>query len=203
MLRLCDIMTREVLTVDPDLSIRDGMQLLTSRHVGGAPVVAGMGVVGVVSLTDLVEFAASLPGAPTEQRRDSFFEESESTAGTEGDPEAIFFTEMWSDAGADTAVRFASTTGPEWNVLEEHTVSEAMTREVRSLPSGTGVLDAAAIMTAERIHRILVIDDGSLVGIVSLTDIARAAAEHRLSSRTYVFGHAVEFHDRGPLGARA
>ena len=172
MLRLCDIMTREVLTVDPDLSIRDAMQLLTSRHVGGAPVVAGMGVVGVVSLTDLVEFAASLPGAPTEQRRDSFFEESESTAGTEGDPEAIFFTEMWSDAGADTAVRFASTTGPEWNVLEEHTVSEAMTREVRSLPSGTGVLDAAAIMTAERIHRILVIDDGSLVGIVSLADAA-------------------------------
>lgn len=203
MLKLRDIMTREVLTVDPDLSIRDAMELLTSRHVGGAPVMAGMDVVGVVSMTDLAEFAASLPGAPTEQRTDSFFDESESPVVSEGDPEAIFFTEMWSDAGADSVARFASTAGPEWNVLEEHTVGEAMTRDVRSLPSGTGVLEAAAIMTAERIHRILVIDEGTLLGIVSLTDIAKAAADHRLSTRTYVFGHAAEFDDRGILGARS
>lgn len=203
MLKLRDIMTRDVLTVDPELSVRDAMELLTSRHVGGAPVTAGTRVVGVISMTDLAELAASLPGTPTERQREAPFEEPEPPAYIEGDPEAVFFTEMWSDVGAEAVERFAGVNGPEWNVLEEHTVGEAMTREIRSLPSGTDVLEAAAIMTAERIHRVLVMDDDDLVGIVSLTDIARAAAEHKLSTRTYVFGHAESFDDRSTKGVRS
>ncbi|MGH7679433.1 MAG: CBS domain-containing protein, partial [Gemmatimonadaceae bacterium] len=32
-------MTQDVLTVSPDLSVREAMDLLTSRHISGAPVV--------------------------------------------------------------------------------------------------------------------------------------------------------------------
>lgn len=200
MLRLRDIMTRDVLTVDPELSIRDAMELLTTRHVGGAPVTAGTRVVGVISMTDLAQLAASLPGTPTEGRIESGLEEPEPPADTEGDPEAMFFTELWDDAGADAVARFEVVSGPEWNVLEEHTVSEAMTRGVRGLPPGADVLEAAAIMTEEGIHRVLVMDGDQLVGIVSLTDIAKAAAAHKLSTRTYVFGRNADFDDRGPEG---
>lgn len=39
MLRLRDIMTKDVLTVTQDLAVRDAMALLASRHVSGAPVI--------------------------------------------------------------------------------------------------------------------------------------------------------------------
>src|SRR5687767_504781 len=67
MLRLRDIMTREVVTVAPDLSVRDAMELLTSRHISGAPVLSNRKIVGVVSLTDLAELASGSPGVPTER----------------------------------------------------------------------------------------------------------------------------------------
>ena len=67
MLRLRDIMTTDVLTVSPELTIRDAMALLSTRHVSGAPVVASGKVVGVLSGTDLLEFAAALPGVPSQR----------------------------------------------------------------------------------------------------------------------------------------
>ena len=202
MLKLRDIMTRDVVTIDPDLSIRDAMELLASRHISGAPVIAGTKVVGVISLTDLAEFAASLPGTPTDPRRESDDGASDTPTEFEGDPDAAFFIEMWGDAGVDAVGRFAAAAGPEWNVLEEHTVSEAMTGEVRALPPGTDVLEAAAIMTAAGLHRILVMDGERLLGIVSLTDVAKAAGAHKLSPRTYVFGHAADFDGRSRPSTR-
>ena len=59
MLRLRDIMTTNVITVDPDVSIRQAMNLFTSRRISGAPVVAGNDVIGVISASDLVQFAAT------------------------------------------------------------------------------------------------------------------------------------------------
>lgn len=60
MLRLRDIMTREVVSAAPDLTIRDAMELLSERHVSGAPVVEGGKVVGIVSTTDLLGLLADL-----------------------------------------------------------------------------------------------------------------------------------------------
>ena len=60
MLRLRDIMTREVLTAPPDMTIREAMALLSERHVSGAPVVDGGKVVGVFSASDLLAFLADL-----------------------------------------------------------------------------------------------------------------------------------------------
>jgi len=64
MLRLRDIMTKDVLTVSPEMSLRDAMAMLATRHVSGAPVVDAGQVVGVISSTDLLEVAASEPNAP-------------------------------------------------------------------------------------------------------------------------------------------
>jgi len=60
MLRLRDIMTRDVVSAAPDLTIRDAMELLSERHVSGAPVVDGGKVVGIVSATDLLDLLADL-----------------------------------------------------------------------------------------------------------------------------------------------
>jgi CBS domain-containing protein len=63
MLRLKDIMTRDVVTATPCMTLRDAMALLSERHLSGAPVVDGGQVVGVFSATDLLAYIADLNDA--------------------------------------------------------------------------------------------------------------------------------------------
>ena len=50
-----DIMTYPVLTVSPDTSVEQCMQLVTDKHVRHLPVVEAGRVVGMVSIGDLVK----------------------------------------------------------------------------------------------------------------------------------------------------
>ena len=68
------------------------------------------------------------------------------------------------------------------------TVSELMTRELKSLPPDASVEQAAQFMQGNQIHRVLVMEGNHLVGIVTTTDVAKAVAEHRIRTNTYVFG---------------
>jgi CBS domain-containing protein len=195
MLRLRDIMTADVATVTPETTIREAMETLAQRHVSGAPVVQAGTLVGVVTSSDLMTFAAALSGVPTERELgDALGEEVERTPEDETDSEAdcpgAYFYEMWEDAGADVAERMASAASPEWNVLEEHDVSEVMTRSpLVTLSADATAEEAADLMRRNRIHRVLVTDGGTLAGIVSALDIATAVADHRFTTRTFVFDH--------------
>jgi CBS domain-containing protein len=198
MIRLRDIMTTEVVTIPFDVSIREAMSILSSRHISGAPVTDGTGLAGVVTATDLMAFAAELPGAPVETSPADAFEELEADTdqleppGEE--PLATFFTELWEDAGADAAVRMALTNGAEWNVLDEHTVAEAMTRApLLHVSSTTSVEEAAECMRQHNVRRLLVMDGERVVGIVTATDITNAVADHKLRERAYVFGRESHF----------
>lgn len=191
MLKIREIMTRELLTVSPQMSLQDLAELLSSRHVSGVPVIAGGKVAGVISATDILTFAASTPGVPAGH------EESGDETGTEPpgweddlDVPGAYFSELWEDAGAEVAERFEAVDGPEWNLLREHTVSEAMSRRVCALPPDTDVPAAAEYMYRHDVHRVLVMDGDTLLGIVSTMDIAHAVAQRRLTVRTYVFNHA-------------
>lgn len=190
MLRLHEIMTRDVVTLSPEHTLREAMSILTSRHISGAPVVTNRAVVGVISLTDLAEFAATEPGVPTEQPDHAEWGEwDEPVDLPEGEePPSRYFQQLWDDAGAEVTERMETTGGPEWNALEAHVVGEAMTRDVRYLHPDTSVEEAAQVMRAASIHRVLVMDGGELLGVVSARDIADAVADHRLTNRTYVFG---------------
>lgn len=196
MLRLRDIMTTDVVTVDPETTIREAMELFATRHIGGAPVVAGNRLVGVITSTDLMAFAASLPGVPTEREiRDHLDEQDEEPVddelGETDEDEGRFFPSMWDDAGAEVTERMAQHGAPEWNVLEEHQVSEAMTRApLHTLGPDDPAERAAELMEEKEIHRIFVTEDGALLGTVSSMDIAKAAAHHRFTVRQYVFNHA-------------
>jgi len=150
MLKLKDIMTRDVVCATPDMTLRDAMELLSVQHVSGAPVVDGGKVVGIFSATDLLAFLADLndttPSLTFRRRR-----------------------------GCMTP-------------LEDVTVDEVMTRKVQSLPPDCSVDEAAVLMGQRQIHRVLVMRGDILLGIVSTSDVAKAVAEHRIKSRTYVFG---------------
>ena len=197
MLRLRDIMTTDLITLDPNLTIREAMETFAARRISGAPVVAGGVVVGVISATDLLQFAASLPGVPTQ--RDLALDVLDDVSGDDidmsgtlpesrDDPSAVFFTDLWDDAGATVVERMAVSTTAEWNSLEEHTVSEAMTRTpIHSLTPETVVTMAADYMRGAQIHRVLVMTGRKLVGLVTTSDITDAVADGKLTVHTYVF----------------
>lgn len=149
MLKLKDIMTRDVVSAAPDMTIREAMELLSERHVSGAPVVDGGKVVGVFSASDLLAFLADLNDVT---------------------PSLTFRRRK----GRATP-------------LEDVTVDELMTRKVQSLPPDCSVDEAAALMGAKQIHRVLVMRGKNLLGIVTTSDVAKAVAEHKISNRTYVF----------------
>ena len=185
MLRLQDIMTRDVVTLDPEMTLRDALEVLTARHISGAPVVEADRVVGVLSAMDIIEFLATTPGVPDVTDAD---EESEPAEPEEsGESSAAYFVDFWSDAGADVAERFSDVNTAAWDLLTEHTVAEAMSRTVVAFPPTADARAAADAMQRARAHRVLVIEGEHLAGIVSALDIARAVAQRKLDSRHYVY----------------
>lgn len=190
MLRLRDIMTPDVVTVSPETTLRDAMALFTTRHISGAPVMTNGALLGVVSLTDLAELAASQPGVPTSRPELLDIDETidlDITPDLDQTP-AAYFADLWDDAGADVAERMAESEGPEWDWLAEHTVSEAMNHRVYAMRSDAAVDACADFMRRKSIHRVLVVDDAELVGLVSTMDITRAVADHRLDGRAAAAG---------------
>jgi CBS domain-containing protein len=182
MTRVRDIMTPELVAVSPELPLRDLVEMLAQRHIGGVPVLAGSRVVGVVSMDDVMSFLSSQPVVPTVRPEDTDYDLEEPEAEAEEGEEApgAYFADVWSDAGADVVERFAAGRGPEWDLLGEHVVAEAMSRRVRSIAPAADVVEAARVMRDAGVHRLLVMENGALLGIVTTTDVSNAVAAHRI-----------------------
>lgn len=180
MTKVLDLMSTDVVTVAPDLTLRHVVELFATRHIGGAPVMAGSRVLGVVSLNDILSFEALTPVVPGAEPDRPEWELEQPEEWREGDEApAAFFSELWPDAGADVVERFEQTGSPEWDLLGEHTVDEVMSRRVVGVDPDTSLQAAARRMTALQIHRLLVLDQGRLVGLLSSMDVVRAVADAR------------------------
>jgi CBS domain-containing protein len=188
MLRVREIMTPHVVTLSPDASLREAVETLVSCRIGGAPVLEGARIVGVLSAPDILEFESVTPVSRRETEPDedegSMLEPAEEWS--EGnDVPAAFFTDLWS--GSESTITDLSADGLQWDFLEDHSVAEAMSRAVCTLPAAFEVSAAAAQMLAAGVQRALVTEGEELVGILTTTDILRAVAERRLSVRQFVF----------------
>jgi CBS domain-containing protein len=175
-----DVMSPGVQVLDPGLTLREAVEVLAAQHISGAPVQSMGKLVGAISANDIVAFEADTPGVPTEASEDEETapeQEADETRGLEAP--GAYFNDLWVDAGADVTERFDALAGPEWDVLGEHTVAEAMSQGIRAVTPDMSVAQAAAYMLRERVHRAVVLDNGTLVGIVTATDIMRAVAEGR------------------------
>jgi CBS domain-containing protein len=53
--RLEDVMTREIICVDPGQSINDCMQIMTEKHIRHLPVLENGQLVGIISIGDVVK----------------------------------------------------------------------------------------------------------------------------------------------------
>jgi CBS domain-containing protein len=190
MLKVRDIMTPSVVTLEPDQTLRDAVEVLVSCRIGGAPVVEGDRVVGVLSATDILEFESVTPAPESRREADEAREDDDAEVEewTEGDPlSSSYFTDWWPNEGPDVAERMSSSQGPQWDLLADHSVGEAMSRTVCTVDAGMEVSHAAQRMLAAGAQRALVTEEGALAGIVTTTDIVRAVAERRLMVRQFVF----------------
>jgi len=70
---------------------------------------------------------------------------------------------------------------PEGNAFEAHTAAEVMSRRLVWIAPGATLREAAAAMRRAAVHRLLVLDDGRLAGLVTATDVMGAVADGRLS----------------------
>ncbi len=140
-------MTRDVYAVSPATDLATAARLLVSHHISGAPVIDSHGqVIGVVTLTDL----ADPDRGHSEKPGDSLFyrvhHHRARAIGDGGDP----------------------------TVAEAGVVADVMSPYILSIEPGASVLDAAKLMVADEVHRLLVLDQGKLVGIISSMDVLRA-----------------------------
>lgn len=187
MITLHDIMTVNLITVSPDASLREVAELLSSEHISGVPVVSGEDVVGVVSATDIVEFDAATEGGgpPVEPGSQIEFEDQPGTElWEEGEePPASYFVRLWEEQdrlrgeGLGGGSEPARGGGP----LDQYTAADVMTRTLCAMSPDTPVRDAAEYMLRAGIHRLLVIDDGRLVGVATTTDLMKAVSQYGLA----------------------
>lgn len=179
MLEVCDLMSRTVVTVAPDTTLRDALTVFAEHGISGAPVVAAGRVVGVVSATDLLDVEShALAAAAVHGAGDT--DTTRETAGfwRAGDEApAADFGEVWADPDAEPYQLLRVRAGHDRDALSRHTVADVMSRPICWVPPGLRARDAAAYMTRAGVHRVLVLDGDRLVGVLSAVDIVRAVGQ--------------------------
>lgn len=76
-------------------------------------------------------------------------------------------------------------------LFESSTVSDLMTARVRTIEASATVAEAAQQMLHLEVHRLFVVEDGRLVGVVSQTDIVRSVAEQLRLAEVMATGASV------------
>jgi CBS domain-containing protein len=150
-MRAVDIMTTDVITVDPDTTVQALAALLAERGISGAPVVDSSGrLVGIISEGDLLHRAEIGTARRHRERRRSW----------------------WLD-------HFASDLAREYVKSHGRIVKDIMTRDVVTVTENTDLADVAALLEAKRIKRVPVVREGKIVGIISRANIVRAVGSSK------------------------
>ncbi|UFS70889.1 CBS domain-containing protein [Geomonas sp. RF6] len=145
MLKAKDVMTRDVVTVTQQTSVRELAALLDERRIGAAPVVDEAGnLIGIVSESDLVEQDKSLH-IPTVV--------------------SIFDWVIYLESGKRFEKELQKMTGG--------TVGDIFTPEVHTVGPETPLSQVADLMTDERVHLVPVVEGAQLLGVIARIDLIR------------------------------
>ncbi len=145
--RIAELMNPDVVTLDPSTTVREAERRLAQRGVSGAPVVDSAG--HVLGVVSQNDLVRADTGGQTAAESGQFFTSIE---------------------------EFADLANVEIG-LADKPISEVMSKRVFSVQRDTSVAVAANIMRERRIHRLLVIDKGTLVGVVTTFDLLRVVEE--------------------------
>lgn len=149
-------MTRDVVALLPEMTLKQMDEILLARGVSGAPVVEGTRLVGVASRTDAVRALVD------EQRQ------AARIADVYSSPYPIPLAALDQLAKQSRKVT---------EHLATARVRDIMTRSPITARPSDDLEDAARAMARERVHRLPVVEGDRLVGILSASDIVRAVVE--------------------------
>jgi CBS domain-containing protein len=145
-----DVMTSDVVTVSPDLTLAEAADVLSEKGIGAVPVVDGTGaLVGLLRDEDLLISEARLH-LPT----------------TIAILPGIEFTLPGQIKRYDEELKKAASS----------TVGDVMERDFKSVAPSGSVEDVATLMHEHDVTHVPVVDGGKVVGIVARGDIVRFLA---------------------------
>jgi CBS domain-containing protein len=161
-LTAAELMSRDVVTVGPDQTVRELVTLLVGRHISGAPVVDDQGhILGVVSVSDVVQTLDDQGNARE--------------AANAGDGERP--SDYYRGLGLVGPLFRQSTDGTAIDLR----VAEIMTPYVIDVPVNAPVDVIARRMVEMHLHRLLVTQGRKLLGVISALDILGAVAHGQLA----------------------
>lgn len=148
---LSDVMTQNVLTAYEGWSIRRLADFFVKHNISGAPVIAADDeLVGVVTQSDIIKFETH---EPSEAEIKKLVEQICGPFGGHLTPEDIHRIQGRAN--------------------EYCTVNSIMTHNMIAIDLKTSLQEACATITDKNIHRLFVIENGILVGVLSSMDILK------------------------------
>jgi len=149
-MRASDVMTTNVITVDPDMPVQDLATLLLDRGISGAPVVDAAGtMLGIVSEGDLLHRSELGTERHTERRHSWWLR------------------------------HFVAADAREYARAHGRRVKDVMTTTVATVGEDATLAEVAMLLEKRRIKRVPVLRDGKMVGIITRSNLVRALAAAR------------------------
>jgi CBS domain-containing protein len=145
MIKTNEIMTREVITVSPDMEITEAAGILLDNHINGVPVVDDQGnLLGILCQSDLIAQQKKLPIPSLFTFLDGFIPLSS-----------------------------AKQLEKEFRKIAASSVDQAMIRNPVTVNPDTGIEAVAGLMVDHNFHTLPVVKNGKLVGIVGKEDVLK------------------------------
>jgi CBS domain-containing protein len=154
-----EVMRRSVETVPASMSLAELEKAFVNARVWGFPVLEGDQVVGVVSQSDIVR---QLDLEQDTARKTSDF---------------YWDAEGFHEVPLRSPMQRADRVGER---MEQLTVRDVMHRQVLAVPPNQPLRAVAETLIDNKIHRVLVTQEGRLLGVISTTDFARLYAQGRI-----------------------
>jgi len=140
------MMQPDIVTLSPELTLIDAHRVLVADEISGAPVVDNQGqVCGVISSSDLIRAVAN--EHDTDLSHFNYFREF------------VPYSGRWPNGGDEFE-----------NRLREVSVADLMTEEIVSVDPGDSIQQVARVLAQHHVHRVLVVERGKLLGIISTFD---------------------------------
>jgi len=147
-----DVMATEVISVSPTMPLAKLEDELTARHISGAPVVEDGKLLGIVSRADIVRYF-SLQRAMVDLLAAEHLKAGESG-------------------------RARTHQAMEEKIL----VRDIMARDPVVVSPDAPVEEVAQLMISHHVHRLLVTENGSVVGVISALDLVGLIVDGRMHS---------------------
>ncbi|MFC1553856.1 CBS domain-containing protein [candidate division KSB1 bacterium] len=143
--KAADIMVKSVVCVQKSTTLQELVEIFLTKNVSGVPVLDGEKLIGIISKTDMV------------------------THGLEKELSSLL---------KQKHEKYSSIDLPDFDYLlgsepSQETVEHVMTKKAITTGPDTKVAELVKIMLENKIHRVIIVEDEKVVGLVSTVDLLK------------------------------